>query len=421
MKSQFRTAIAAASVIGLSLGMAACSSADSGSAESGAASGGQVAIEFFQNKREAVDTYNKLIDMFEAENPDIKVNQVNSADADTVFQSRLASGDVPDVAALGTQGYAPLVAGGALQDLTGSDAAKEVSNQQALEGMHQLGLTDQDFGLPMSVNSLFVLYNQEKWDALGLTEPTTWTEFIALLDKIKAAGETPIYFTILDAWTAQGLGNGISASVRPEDFIQEIRDGKTTFADSPVMQETAEKLVELSSYAQPDAAGRSYDDGNTAFANGESVMYIQGNWTIAPLLDLNPDLKLGAFGWPGTDDKEQNKIVSGPDQLLGIPVGSKNPEAAEKFLTFLLSKEAQQVYSDEQTLYSVRDDVAPTNETVRPIYEEWVKTGRTAFPLDAYFGVGSDYAGVTQELFNTGDIDKYLSGIQQNWESFGIK
>ncbi len=421
MKSQVRNAIAAASVVGLSLGMVACSSGGSDSPSSGEASGGQVEIEFFQNKREAVDTYNKLIEMFEADNPEIKVTQTNSPEAETVFQSRLASGDVPDVAALGSQSYAQLVAGGVLQDLSGSEAVKEVSNEKALTDMQLLGLTDQTYALPMSVNSLFVLYNQEKWDALGLEEPNTWTEFIELLDTIKAAGETPIYFTILDAWTAQGLGNGISASVRPDGFIQDVRDGSANFADSEAMRETAEKIVELSSYAQPDAAGRSYDDGNIAFANGESVLYIQGNWTIAPLLELNPDLKLGAFGWPGTDNEDQNKIVSGPDQLLGIPVGSKNPEAAEKFLTFLLSKDAQQLYSDEQTLYSVRNDVPPSNETVRPIYDNWVTAGRTALPLDAYFGVGSDYAAVTQQLFTSGDVDGYLSSLQQTWDSFGLK
>lgn len=58
---------------------------------------GKVEVEFFQQKTEAVDTYKKIIDKFETENPDIKVVQNNVPDSKNVLQTRMASGDIPDV------------------------------------------------------------------------------------------------------------------------------------------------------------------------------------------------------------------------------------------------------------------------------------------------------------------------------------
>lgn len=420
MACTFRTLVTVAAVAGLTTTLAACG--NSGDNQSGGPSpDGQVEIEFFQSKSEAVSTYDEIIALFEAANPGIKVSQTTSPDPETVIQSRLTSGDVPDVAALSPGNYATMVAAGSFEDLSGSAAAAEVTNETALNGLRALGLTEQDFGLPMSVNSLLVLYNKDLWNELGLSEPKTWSEFIDVAEQVVQADKAPFYFTILDAWTAQGIGNGISASELPVDFVDGLRSGNASFEQSSEVRTVAEKIVELSGFAQPDAAGRGYDDGNIAFANGESVMYIQGNWAMAPILGVNPDINLGAFVLPGTDDAERNRVVSGPDQYLAILKGSEHPEEAETFIEFLLSMEAQKLYGDQQALFSVRTDVAPANDVVKPIYDEWISQGRVFLPLDSFFSGSSDYAAINQQLFTTGDVDQYVAAMQQNWDAFGIK
>ena len=54
-------------------------------------------IVFFSNKIEAVDTYNRLVEKFEAENPDIDVVVSAPPDATKVLKTRLVKGDVPDI------------------------------------------------------------------------------------------------------------------------------------------------------------------------------------------------------------------------------------------------------------------------------------------------------------------------------------
>src|SRR6056297_718175 len=61
----------------------------------------EVELEFFQNKREAVETFDKLIEKFEEENPNINIEQNHVPDAETVLKSRLARNNIPDIMGLG--------------------------------------------------------------------------------------------------------------------------------------------------------------------------------------------------------------------------------------------------------------------------------------------------------------------------------
>lgn len=54
-------------------------------------------IEFFQMKKEAVDTVDYLIAEFEKQHPDIDVEQVTVPDGESVLMTRAAADDLPDV------------------------------------------------------------------------------------------------------------------------------------------------------------------------------------------------------------------------------------------------------------------------------------------------------------------------------------
>ena len=77
-------------------------------------------IVFFSNKIEAVDTYNKLVEKFEAENPDIDVVVSAPPDATTVLKTRLVKGDAPDIISLSAdRSFADFVDANILEDLSG--------------------------------------------------------------------------------------------------------------------------------------------------------------------------------------------------------------------------------------------------------------------------------------------------------------
>ena len=82
--------------------------------------------------------------------------------------------------------------------------------------------------------------------------------------------------------------NSIAPDLAPETFNEDRLKGATSFAETH--QEIAEKYLELIKHGEKDILGTGYDDGNKAFANGEGVMMINGNWVLNQLTTANPDV-----------------------------------------------------------------------------------------------------------------------------------
>jgi raffinose/stachyose/melibiose transport system substrate-binding protein len=265
---------------------------------------GKVKLEFFQNKEEAVGTFDELIARFEAKYPNIDIEQNNAPEFATVLMTRMSINDLPAIIAMGaTSDWTELAKAGYLYDFTGDPCADKVHEGYFAQLKKRTGL-DGLHGLPFAVNANTVLYNKAKFRELGLSVPKTWNEFIAAAETCKADGQTPFYLTLKDAWTAMVTFNALAANLQGDDFIDKRRTGDTTFQARYV--EVAEKMLTILKYGHGDNFGVGYDDGNMAFAKGESVMYIQGVWAIGSILKANPDIEIGVFAMPVLNDPNKN-------------------------------------------------------------------------------------------------------------------
>ncbi len=373
----------------------------------------QVELELFQNKQEAVETYDALIEKFEAENPDIDIVQNYVPEAETVLKTRLVKNDIPDIMAIGgNYTYGELARAGVLTDLSSKafidniqDAYRKMIND--LEGN-----MDGIYGVPFSANANTVLYNKDKFAELGLEIPETWDEFIENCDQIKANGGTPIYLTFKDAWTAMVPFNTLAANLQGENFIEKKKDGETTFAAQ--YREVAEKMLKILEYGHVDNFGVGYNDGNRSFAKGESFMLIQGIWAIGPIKEINPDLNLGVFNLPVHNEPSKNLLVSGVDSVLAVSESTKNKDAALKFIKFLLKEENAKYYIDQEKLYSAVKGVYQEDSKLVGI-RKYFETGRiTSFP-DHYYPAGMQVPNLVQEFLIKKDIDAFLNTLDNEW------
>lgn len=166
--------------------------------------------------------------------------------------------------------------------------------------------------IPWTTNAQIVFYNKTKFTELGLKVPSTWDEFIKLAEAIKDKGEQPFIYTWKDAWTAKLLVNSLAGPTQGDDFWQKLQKGTVTFSGSDAYKTTAKRMLELKQYAQNDPFGTSYDDGNSQFANGGSVLCIQGTWAIPVMKSVNPDIELGTFVLPTENKPDTTKLLSAP-------------------------------------------------------------------------------------------------------------
>lgn len=371
-------------------------------------------IRFFSNKIEAVETYNKLIEKFEAENPDIDVVFNAPPDAVTVLKTMLVKGDAPEIISLSAdRSYADFVEANILEDLTGKvnlDNVNEVYNKM----LKNLEIKEKEgtYGIPYALNASGVIYNKDIFESLNLDIPKTWDEFLTVAKTIKSNEITPFYFTLKESWTALPPWNTIASTLVDSDSFSKVNNGETTFNE--VYSESSDKIIELLQYGHSDNFGVGYNDGNLAFAQGKSAMYLQGSYAIAPILSVNPDVNIGMFPLPASNEIEGNKLVSGVDVYLSIPKDAKNKEESIRFIEFLLREENSKQYIDEQRAFSSINSVLQEDSKF-DAFKEFFDTSKVVDFQDHFYPAELPAADMIQTYLLDSNKDKFLSNFQKEW------
>ncbi|RBW67926.1 ABC transporter substrate-binding protein [Bacillus taeanensis] len=399
-------------VLSGTLALSALSACAGGGEESAGGSGDKVKIEFLQYKSEAKDTFDDLIAKFEEENPTIDVVQTNPPDSETVLKTRVAKRDIPDVMGTGLNAvFSELTDAGVFQDVTGDPALDNIQPAY-VEMMKDVTGKEEVYGFPYAANADAVIYNKAIFEELGLEVPKTWDEFIAAAETVKEAGKIPFYFTFKDSWTTLPAFNALAVNTTEEDFFKRLHADKTSFTED--YQEATEKFVKLLDYGHSENSGKAYPDGNVAFANGESAMYLQGIWAITEIKKANPDIDLGVFPYPA-ENPENTKLVSGVDLLLSISSQTEHPEEAKKFIEFLLDPETAQQYIEEQKAFSAVQGVEQNDAAFEGLNEMFEKGALVDFP-DHYIPPAVGLDKLLQELTQKKDVDAFLKNLDTEWE-----
>ncbi len=276
-------------------------------------SGGATKIVFEETKPEVVPYFNNLVAKFNASQSHVVV----SHDFTSSLIAEFVRGNPP---AIDCDNYnlttSIFVARGVLADLASLPQAKTIDpNIQALVTQYASYHGETSI-LPYSVAAEGVIYNMDLFDKVGVSSvPTTWSEFLAVAEKFKSAGITPIYQTYGDTWTTQqGLFDYTTGGmVDVAAFYQQMaREGTNLGPNSAVSYEKdftapCQKMLSMSPYFNDNPIAKHYADGNEAFANGQAGMYMQGPWAVGEVLAINPKLKMGTFALPATDDASQTK------------------------------------------------------------------------------------------------------------------
>ena len=158
-------------------------------------------IVFEETKPEVVPYFDNLVAKFNASQSHVVV----SHDSTSNLIAEFVRGDPP---AIDCDNYnlttSIFVARGVLADLAGLPQAKTIDpNIQALVTQYA-SYHGETSVLPYSVAAEGVIYNRDLFDKVGVSAvPTTWSEFLAVCEKFKSAGITPIYQTYGDTWTTQ--------------------------------------------------------------------------------------------------------------------------------------------------------------------------------------------------------------------------
>ena len=380
---------------------------------------GKTEVEFVSYKQEAVNIFNTLAEEFNNTHDDIYLNFTSPNDAVTIMKTRFVREDYPDVVAIGGDAsYADFVDSNILADV--SDYPGMANVQQAYQDiMKSVTYVPMDgiYGVPYIANAAGILYNKDMFAEKGWEIPTTWDEFSALCDEIKAEGEVlPLYLGYLDTWTILSPWNAMLVELVPSDHIRKVNAGEAKFAD--YYREPAEKLLKLLDWAEDGPFAYAYNDACTAFARGQSAMYPCGSFAVPQILSVNPEMNIGLFPMPACDNPDDRSVVSGVDLCWNMTVANEDHrEAIYEVIDFLSEQDNLQMYIDDQK-------AVPCTEgdfTLDPLFDdiqEFLDEGKLLDYPDHSYPSSMACDAKLQTFLIEKDVDSFLETWDTDWQRY---
>lgn len=343
----------------------------------------------------------EIIPMFEAANPDIRVEAIRqSGDFNQMLVTALGTGVVPDVARVDitkTSAYAKLGGIIAMDEMEGFEALKET----VLEGPLSTNLWNgRYYGLPLNTNCKAAVVNLNVMKELGFEQaPATMEEFVAAC-KEKAPGQFKLNVSGLGDWDLFPYFWLFGGKVTDDGFTK--ASGYLNSAESVNAIQTMLTLHEEGVFTIRDVDGTpdAWDGINSQYA-----MFFEGLW--APFNNENGIVPALIPTWNG-----QSASVVGGENIV-IFSGSQKQEAAFRFVQFMLTEEVQLELLKVgviPTLKSCVDSEAVQSDPKWSVYMKQLESARSRIPTPQASTVEQLWQDAMTEIFIEGaDVQTTLT------------
>ncbi|NNN33079.1 extracellular solute-binding protein [Streptomyces sp. S3(2020)] len=370
--------------------LAACSTGDDTS------SGGKTTISFLTGSDTTNTTTAKdLIAAFEEANPTIKVKletQPGGQSADNLVKTKLSTGEMEDVFYYNSGSLLQaLNPDTSLVDLGAQSWAGKLSDSFKSSVSTSKGL----YGAPMGTTLAGgVMYNRDVYKKLGLSVPTTWAQFLANSEKIKADDPSvaPVLQTYGDTWTAQMMILADYANVQAQDpdWASKYTANKVKYVNRPALT-SWQHLADLHNggLLNKDFASMTNVNGLKAVADGSAAQYPMLSSLVATIVQNEPAEvdNVGFFALPA-DDASDTTLTMWEPSALYIPkttTGGKL-DAAKKFIAFVNGSAGCAIQNKDLSAsgpYAISTCTLPTDApSLLADIEKYTGSGRTAVALE---------------------------------------
>ena len=319
---------------------------------------------------------------------------------------------------------------GLVKDIT--DAVQPWIGQISPGALKAYTIDDRIYGIPFDAGMVGFWYNQALFDEAGIAAPpTTWTEFLAVVQQIQDAGITPIAVAGADKWPVHFyLTYLMMRTAGLEGLRQAAANRDFNTPDLIRAAELLQELVALEPF-QDGYLGATYGDGAESQAatmgNGQAAMELMGQW--APSVQasaagndgLGEDLKLFTFPVVEGGKGSATEALAGGN---GFAVGVNAPDSTLDFLEFLFGYENQRTVVDTATVTTVAADPTQVMDEVDPhvamVLETLAQQTGTQLYLD------QDYPPAVGQQINDASValiagemtpEEVMQSITEVWQS----
>ncbi|WP_320822477.1 ABC transporter substrate-binding protein [Reinekea sp.] len=376
---------------------------------------GTLVINSNQSDPAPKKAWGEMIAQFQVENPgiDVKMNEYDHEGYKSAIRNWLVTSP-PDVVFW--------FAGNRMKYFVDRGLFEDVSDVWAEEGLNDsmsstkasLSVDGKQYGVPYSYYQWGIYYNKGMFDKLGLSEPQTWDEFIAVCDALKANGITPITIGTKYLWTAAGWFDYLNMRTNGLDYHIDLMDGKIPYTDAGVKKTfTNWKQLIDGEYFLANHASYSWQEAQPPMFNGEAAMYLMGNF-LTPNFPEGMDFDF--FPFP-IIDPSIGRYEDAPTDTVHIPSRAKNKADARKFLAYVALPE-------NQTKLNIALNQLPPNKYATAADNKFLKQGNemlgSADGTAQFYDRDTDPAmasegmkGFQEFMINPDRLDKILDNLER--------
>jgi glucose/mannose transport system substrate-binding protein len=278
----------------------------------------------------------------------------------TTVRARVTAGNPPTAVQMLGFDIQDWAKQGVLTDLN-AVATKEGWDKTVPQALQRFSKYDGKWvAAPVNVHSTnWVWANKEVLAKAGVTtEPKTWDEFIAALDKVQKAG-----FVALahggQPWQEATVFDGVALSAGGLDFYKKAfidLDPKALNSDN--MVKTFNRMAQLRKYVDKDFSSRDWNVASGMVISGKAGFQIMGDWAKGEFVSAKKVAMkdFACFRIPGT----QGTVTFNADQFALFKVGADKTSAQNKLATAILDPGFQSAFNVVKGSAPARSDVPDT-------------------------------------------------------------
>ncbi|MEI1253049.1 ABC transporter substrate-binding protein, partial [Rhizobium aouanii] len=278
----------------------------------------------------------------------------------TALKAMVAAGTYPTASQM--LGYTVLdyAQAGVMGDLT-ETAKKEGWDKSVPAALQKFSVYDGKWvAAPVNVHSVNWLWiNKAVMDKIGGTQPKTFEDLIALLDKAKAAGVIPLALGGQNWQEATMFDSIVLSTGGPEFYKKAFNDLDEESLKSDTMKKSFDNLATIIKYVDPNFSGRDWNLATAMVIKGDALVQVMGDWAKGEFVAAKktPDTDFLCYRFPGTD----GSVVYNSDMfgMFNVPDDRKAAQAA--LATATLSKSFQSAFNVVKGSVPARTDVPDTD------------------------------------------------------------
>ncbi|MBY5536358.1 carbohydrate ABC transporter substrate-binding protein [Rhizobium leguminosarum] len=278
----------------------------------------------------------------------------------TALKAMVAAGTYPTASQM--LGYTVLdyAEAGVMGDLT-ETAKKEGWDKSVPAALQKFSVYDGKWvAAPVNVHSVNWLWiNKAVMDKIGGTEPKTFDDLIALLDKAKAAGVIPLALGGQNWQEATMFDSIVLSTGGPEFYKKAFNDLDDESLKSDTMKKSFDNLATIIKYVDPNFSGRDWNLATAMVIKGDALVQVMGDWAKGEFVAAKktPDTDFLCYRFPGTD----GSVVYNSDMFGMFNVPDDRKAAQVALATATLSKSFQSAFNVVKGSVPARTDVPDTD------------------------------------------------------------